>query len=90
MASREDSLVWLQRHTEEYRTSRTNMSEVVEDLDEVGKLGQGFASVDRLEEVNLGKGNVSRPTYINKILSEEHKHRMSELPREFDDCFAWE
>jgi hypothetical protein len=90
MASREDSLAWLQQHTEEYRTSRTNMSEVVEDLDEVGKLGQGFASVDRLEEVNLGKGNVSRPTYINKILFEEHKHRMSELLREFDDCFAWE
>jgi hypothetical protein len=47
------------------------MSEVVEDLDEVGKLGQGFASVDELEEIDLSTEGASRPTYMNKNLSGE-------------------
>jgi hypothetical protein len=29
--------------------------EAVEDLDDFGKLGRGFASVDDLEEVDLGE-----------------------------------
>jgi hypothetical protein len=74
----------------EYRVGRTDASEVVEDFDEVRKLGQGFALVDKLEEVNLGRDGVARPTYMNENLPEEHKCRMSELLREFNDCFAWE
>jgi hypothetical protein len=71
MASKEDSIAWLQCRTTEYRAGRIGMSEVVEDLDEVGKLGQGFASVDELEEIDLSTEGASRPTYMNKNLSGE-------------------
>jgi hypothetical protein len=33
---------------------------VVQDLDELGKLGQGFSSMDDLEEVDIGDGVISR------------------------------
>jgi hypothetical protein len=33
---------------EEYRVDRAQIKEVVDDFDEVGKLGLGFDSVDRL------------------------------------------
>jgi hypothetical protein len=55
MASKEDSITWLQRRMAEYRAGRTGMSKVVEDLDEVGKLGQRFTLVDELEEIDLSK-----------------------------------
>jgi hypothetical protein len=73
---------------EEYRAERAQIKEVVDDFDEVGKLGLGFDSVDRLEEVNLGENGESRPTYINRGLPEEHKRMMKELLREFSDCFT--
>jgi hypothetical protein len=38
-----------------YRLGKNDKSEVVEDFDEIGKLGQGFASIDELEEVDLGE-----------------------------------
>jgi hypothetical protein len=60
----------------------------VEGFDEVGKLGQGFCVIDELEEVNLGQGDVLRPTYVNKGLPEENKRRLAELLHEFKDCFA--
>jgi hypothetical protein len=50
MSSKEESIVWLQKHTTTYH----GMGKVIEDFDEVGKLGQRFTSVDKLEEVNLG------------------------------------
>jgi hypothetical protein len=89
MTSKEDSIAWLQRRPVDYRASRTGMSEVVEDLDEDGKLGQGFTSVDELQEVDLA-GGITRPTYINKKLPEEHKHQIGELLRKYNDCFTWE
>jgi hypothetical protein len=60
----------------------------VEDLDNIGKLGQGFTSVDELVEVNLGEEMDKRPMYINASLDSEQKHRIHELLREFMDCFA--
>jgi hypothetical protein len=33
---------------------------VVEDLDELGKLGRGFSSMDNLEEIDIGDGVVPR------------------------------
>jgi hypothetical protein len=88
MASKEDSITWLQRRMAEYRAGRTGMSKVVEDLDEVGKLGQRFTLVDELEEIDLSKGDVSRSTYINKNPPGECKRLVSELLREFNDCFT--
>jgi hypothetical protein len=54
-----------------------------------GKLGQGFASVDRLEEMDIGDGNVTQLTYVNTNLTKEQKDKIKLLPREFVDCFAW-
>jgi hypothetical protein len=38
---------------------------VVDDFDDIGKLGQGFPSVNELEEINLGQEQPDRPTYVN-------------------------
>jgi hypothetical protein len=42
------------------------MCEVIEDFDEVEKLGQGFSSVDPLEEIDIGDRMTSRSTFVNK------------------------
>jgi hypothetical protein len=34
-----------------------------------GKLGYGFTSADELEEVDIGPGDKTRPTFISKKLS---------------------
>jgi hypothetical protein len=44
------------------------MCEAIEDFDDLSKLGQGFTSVDLLEEVDIGDGTVPRPTFVNKNL----------------------
>jgi hypothetical protein len=46
----------------EYRSVRNNMREIVDDFDEVGKLGHRFSFVDELEEVDIGEGITKRPT----------------------------
>jgi hypothetical protein len=46
---------------------------VVEDLDELGKLGQGFSSMDNLEKVDIGDGVVPRPTYVSARLNTDQK-----------------
>jgi hypothetical protein len=38
------------------------------DLQGDGKLGYGFTSADELEEVDIGPGDKSRPTFISKRL----------------------
>lgn len=59
------------------------------DIDDEGKLGQGFMSADELEEVDIGSGDKQRPTYISKRLSEEFKVKLVALLNEYRDCFAW-
>jgi hypothetical protein len=71
MMSREDNVAWLQWRAGEYHAGRRETGELVEDFDEVGKHGQGFSSVDELEEVDLGKGVAHQPTYINMNLTME-------------------
>ena len=39
----EDSIKWLQRRTEEYRSGKSDMHEAIEDFDDIEKLGQGFS-----------------------------------------------
>jgi hypothetical protein len=73
MTSREKSIAWLQERTAEYKAMKDGKSELIEDLDDVGKLGQGFSVVDNLQEVNLGEGNNMKPTYISTNLSQEQK-----------------
>jgi hypothetical protein len=65
------------------------MCEIIEDFDEVEKLGQGFSSVDSLEEIDIGDGSTPRLTFTNKNTSLEHKDAIIKLLRNYIDCFAW-
>ena len=42
--------------------------------DTEGKLGQGFTSVDLLEEVDIGLGDRPRQTYVSAKLDPEYKN----------------
>jgi hypothetical protein len=42
---------------------------MVEDLDELGKLGRGVSSMDDLEKVDIRDGVVPRPTYVSARLN---------------------
>jgi hypothetical protein len=65
-------LEWLSRQTTKYRSSKDDAMGMVEDLDELGKLGRGFSSIDDLEKVDIG-GVVPRPTYVSARLSTSQK-----------------
>jgi hypothetical protein len=65
------------------------MCEAIEDFDEVEKLGQGFSSADTLEEIDIGNEITSRPTFVNKNMSLEHKDAVIKLLRDYIDCFTW-
>jgi hypothetical protein len=49
-------LEWLSRRTMEYRSYMDDAMGVVEDLDELAKLGRGFSSMDDLEKIDIGDG----------------------------------
>ena len=59
-------------------------------MEEEGKLGQGFTSVDELEEIDIGPGDRPRPTYVSSTLPKEFKEDLISLLKEYRDCFAWE
>jgi hypothetical protein len=88
MMSKEYNMAWLQRHTAEYHAGMNEVKEIVEDLDDVGKLGPRFSSVDELEEVSLGSKDVPWPTYVSRGLPEECKGELVELLKEFMDWFS--
>jgi hypothetical protein len=46
---------------------------VVEDLEELGKLDRCFSSMDDLEEVDIGDGVISWPTYVSARLNTSQK-----------------
>jgi hypothetical protein len=90
MMTREQVLEWLSHQTEEYSLGRNDSGGLIEDMGDEGKLGQGFSSVDRLEEMDIGDGVTPRQTFINANLSREHKKQVRGLVQKFTDCFAWE
>jgi hypothetical protein len=47
--------------------------DMVEDLDELGKLGRGFSSMDDIEKVDIGDGVVPQPTYASARLNTSQK-----------------
>jgi hypothetical protein len=55
-----------------------------------GKLGYRFTSADELEEVDIGPGDKSRPTFISKKLSLCLRELMIALLKAYADCFAWD
>jgi hypothetical protein len=69
MMSVSKDLEWLNRWIVEYRSYRDDAMGVVEDLDELGKHGRCFSSMDNLEEVDIGDGVISRPTYVSARLN---------------------
>jgi hypothetical protein len=66
-----------------------DMCDVIEDYDEVKKLGQGFSSADPLEEIDIVDGITHRPTFVNKNMSLEHKDAVIKFLRDYVDYFIW-
>ena len=73
------NLEWLKHRVEQYRASKTNTCEAIDDFDELNKLGQGFTSADPLEQVNIRDGSMTRSTFINKNLEANYKVKLIEL-----------
>jgi hypothetical protein len=63
---------------------------MVEDLDELGKLGQDFSSMDDLEKIDVGDGVIPRPTYVSAFLNMSQKQEIIELLKAYTCCFAWD
>jgi len=55
-----------------------------------GKLVQGFTLGDDLVEVDIGNGDRPRPTFISAKLDSECKQELTDLLKEYKDCFAWD
>jgi DNA modification methylase len=55
-----------------------------------GKLGRGFMSADKLEEVDIGNGDKPRPTFISASLQPDFREELIKLLKEYKDCFAWD
>jgi len=53
-----------------------------------GKLGQRFTSADDLVDVDIGNGDKPRPTFISAKLDSECKQQLTDLLKEYKDCFA--
>jgi hypothetical protein len=79
---------WLQQRIDHYLAHKTNTYEAIEDLDDLGMLGQGFTSADPLEEVDIGDGTIPRPTFVNKNLDLMFKLELIKILKEYVDCFA--
>jgi hypothetical protein len=63
------------------------MCEVIEDFDEVEKLGQNFSSADPLEEIDIGDGITTRLTFVNKNMSLEYEDAIIKLLKDYVDYF---
>jgi hypothetical protein len=55
-----------------------------------GKLGRGFMSADKLEEIDIGNGDKPRTTFINANLESGFREELIKLLKEYKDCFAWD
>jgi hypothetical protein len=82
------NIEWLRHRMEQYQSITHNMCEAIEVFDEVEKFGQGFSSVDPLEEIDIGDGITPWLTLINKNMALEHKDAIIKLLRDYVDCFT--
>jgi hypothetical protein len=55
-----------------------------------GKLGRGFMSADKLEEINIGDGAQPRPTFISANIDSSFREGLIKLLKEYKDCFTWD
>jgi hypothetical protein len=83
------NIEWLKHRVDQYRANKTDAYEVIDDFDELDKLGQGFTSANPLEQVDIGDGSVPQPTFINQNLEADYKFELITLLKEYVDCFAW-
>jgi hypothetical protein len=90
MAMTTRDLEWLSRWIMEYHSSKDDAMDVVEDLDDLGKLGQGFSSMDNLEKVDIGDGVIPQPTYVSAHLNMSQKQEIIELLKAYKCCYAWD
>jgi hypothetical protein len=87
--SAQKNVEWLRHRAKQYWSTTNDMSEAIEDFDVVEKLGQGFSSVDPLEEIYIGDGITPTPTFVKKNMSLEHKDAIIKLLKYYIDCFTW-
>jgi hypothetical protein len=71
------------------RSSNSSMGDMIEEFRDLDKLGQGFTSVDPLEEIDIVDGKTPKPTFVNKTLETDPRDEMIGLLKEYLDCFAW-
>jgi hypothetical protein len=64
------------------------MDNLVDGID--GKLGRGFKSADKLEEIDIGDGDKPRPTFISANLELSFREELIKLLKEYKYCFAWD
>jgi len=83
------NIEWLKHHVNQYRATKTDVCEAINDFDELDKLGQGFTLANPLEQVDIGDGSVPRPTFINQNLEADYKVDLIALLKEYVDCFFW-
>jgi hypothetical protein len=55
-----------------------------------GKLGREFMSADNLEEIDIGDGDKTRPTFISAKLDSSFRKELIKLLKEYKDCFSWD
>jgi hypothetical protein len=55
-----------------------------------GKLGRGFMSADKLEDLDIGDGDKPRPAFISTNLDSDFREELIKLLKEYKDCFAWD
>jgi hypothetical protein len=55
-----------------------------------GKLGRGFMSADKLEEIDIGDGDKPRPTFISANLESSFREGLIKILKEYKNCFAWD
>jgi hypothetical protein len=71
------------------RSSNSSVGDIIEKFTDLDKLGQGFTSVDPLEEIDVGDGETPRPTFVNKTLETDPRDEMIGLLKLYSDCFTW-
>jgi hypothetical protein len=55
-----------------------------------GKLGRGFMSADKLEEIDIGDGDKQRTTFISANLESSFREGLIKLLKKYKDCFTWD
>jgi hypothetical protein len=71
------------------RSSNSSVGDKIEEFRDLDKLGQGFISVEPLEEIDIRDGKTQRSTFVNKTLEIDPRDEMIGLLKEYLDCFAW-